>query len=176
VFQAYRAPKQGGDEYYAFNVLSTILSGGESSRMTKTIVDKKQQAAFAGSQPFFNEDAGLFITLALANMGVAPATLEQSIDSVVNDLKTNLVGEREFQKVKNQITTDLVASNGTMAGIAESLANYEVYFGDANLINTELEKYNKVTREDVLKVAQKYLNKDNRVVLYYLPKEKTATK
>jgi len=176
VFQAYRAPKQGGDEYYAFNVLSTILSGGESSRMTKTIVDKKQQAAFAGSQPFFNEDAGLFITLALANMGVTPATLEQSIDSVVNDLKTNLVGEREFQKVKNQITTDLVASNGTMAGIAESLANYEVYFGDANLINTELEKYNKVTREDVLKVAQKYLNKENRVVLYYLPKEKTATK
>jgi predicted Zn-dependent peptidase len=176
VFQAYRAPKQGGDEYYAFNVLSTILSGGESSRMTKTIVDKKQQAAFAGSQPFFNEDAGLFITLALANMGVTPATLEQSIDSVVNDLKTNLVGEREFQKVKNQITTDLVASNGTMAGIAESLANYEVYFGDANLINTELEKYNKVTREDVLKVAQKYLNKDNRVVLYYLPKEKSATK
>jgi predicted Zn-dependent peptidase len=176
VFQAYRAPKQGGDEYYAFNVLSTILSGGESSRMTKTIVDKKQQAAFAGSQPFFNEDAGLFITLALANMGVAPATLEQSIDSVVNDLKINLVGEREFQKVKNQITTDLVASNGTMAGIAESLANYEVYFGDANLINTELEKYNKVTREEVLKVAQKYLNKDNRVVLYYLPKEKTTTK
>jgi predicted Zn-dependent peptidase len=176
VFQAYRAPKQGGDEYYAFNVLSTILSGGESSRMTKTIVDKKQQAAFAGSQPFFNEDAGLFITIALANMGVTPATLEQSIDSVVNDLKTNLVGEREFQKVKNQITTDLVASNGTMAGIAESLANYEVYFGDANLINTELEKYNKVTREDVLKVAQKYLNKENRVVLYYLPKEKTATK
>ena len=176
VFQAYRAPKQGGDEYYAFNVLSTILSGGESSRMTKTIVDKKQQAAFAGSQPFFNEDAGLFITLALANMGVAPAALEQSIDSVVNELKTNLVGEREFQKVKNQITTDLVASNGTMAGIAESLANYEVYFGDANLINTELEKYNKVTREDVLKVAQKYLNKENRVVLYYLPKEKTATK
>jgi predicted Zn-dependent peptidase len=176
VFQAYRAPKQGGDEYYAFNVLSTILSGGESSRMTKTIVDKKQQAAFAGSQPFFNEDAGLFITLALANMGVAPATLEQSIDSVVNDLKINLVGEREFQKVKNQITTDLVASNGTMAGIAESLANYEVYFGDANLINTELEKYNKVTREEVLKVAQKYLNKDNRVVLYYLPKENTTTK
>jgi predicted Zn-dependent peptidase len=49
-----------------------------------------------------------------------------------------------------------------------------VYFGDANLINTELEKYNKVTREDVLKVAKKYLNKENRVVLHYLPKEKTT--
>ena len=92
----------------------------------------------------------------------------------MNDLKNNLVGEREFQKVKNQITTELVSSKATMAGIAESLANNEVYFGDANLINTELEKYNKVTRADVLKVAQQYLNKDNRVVLYYLPKPTTA--
>ena len=176
VFQAYRAPKQGGDEYYAFNVLSTILSGGESSRMNKTLVDKKQQAVAAQSAPFFNEDEGLFITLAIANMGVKIETLELSMDSIVNDLKTDLVGEREFQKVKNQITTQIVTSNGTMAGIAESLANNEVYFGDANLINTELDKYNKVTRQDVLNVAKKYLNKDNRVVLYYVPKEKATTK
>ena len=176
VFQAYRAPKQGGDEYYAFNVLSTILSGGESSRMNKTLVDKKQQAVAAQSAPFFNEDEGLFITLAIANMGVKIEALELSMDSIVNDLKTDLVGEREFQKVKNQITTQIVTSNGTMAGIAESLANNEVYFGDANLINTELDKYNKVTRQDVLNVAKKYLNKDNRVVLYYVPKEKATTK
>ncbi|MSP07619.1 MAG: insulinase family protein [Chitinophagaceae bacterium] len=176
VFQAYRAPKQGGDEYYAFNVLSTILSGGESSRMNKTLVDKKQQAVAAQSAPFFNEDEGLFITLAIANMGVKIESLELSMDSIVNDLKIDLVGEREFQKVKNQITTQIVTSNGTMAGIAESLANNEVYFGDANLINTELDKYNKVTRQDVLNVAKKYLNKDNRVVLYYVPKEKATTK
>jgi zinc protease len=176
VFQAYRAPKQGGEEYYAFNVLSNILSGGESSRMNKTLVDNKQLAAAAQSVPFFNEDGGVFIALAIANAGVKANTLEQSMDSVVSDLKTNLVGEREFQKVKNQITTELVASKGTMAGIAENLANFEVYFGDANLVNTELDKYNKVTREDVLKVAKKYLNKDNRVVLYYVPKAKPATK
>jgi predicted Zn-dependent peptidase len=109
-------------------------------------------------------------------MGVKIEELEKSMDSVVNELKTELVGEREFQKVKNQITTSLVTGNATMAGIAESLANNEVYFGDANLINTELDKYNKVTRQDVLNVAKKYLNKDNRIVLYYLPKEKPATK
>jgi predicted Zn-dependent peptidase len=174
VLHAYRAPKQGGDEYYAFNVLSTILSGGASSRMNKTLVDNKQLAVAAQSVPFFNEDDGLFIALTIANMGVKVETLEESMDSVVNGLKLGLVGEREFQKVKNQITTDLVDSKATMAGIAESLANNEVYFGDANLINTELEKYNKVTREDVLKVAKKYLNKENRVVLHYLPKEKTT--
>jgi len=174
VLHAYRAPKQGGDEYYAFNVLSTILSGGASSRMNKTLVDNKQLAVAAQSVPFFNEDDGLFIALTIANMGVKVETLEENMDSVVNGLKLELVGEREFQKVKNQITTDLVNSKATMAGIAESLANNEVYFGDANLINTELERYNKVTREDVLKVAKKYLNKDNRVVLHYLPKEKTT--
>lgn len=176
VFQAYRAPKQGGDEYYAFNVLSTILSGGESSRMNKSLVDAKQLAAAAQSVPYFNEDEGVLITLAIANMGVKADVLEKNMDSVVADLKTNLVTEREFQKVKNQITTEWVASKGTMAGIAENLANFEVYFGDANLVNTELEKYNKVTREDVLKVAKKYLNKENRVVLYYVPKSKAATK
>ena len=174
VLHAYRAPKQGGDEYYAFNLLSTILSGGASSRMNKTLVDTKQLAVAAQSVPFFNEDDGLFIALTIANMGVKVETLEASMDSVVNELKLELVGEREFQKVKNQITTALVDSKATMAGIAESLANNEVYFGDANLINTELEKYNKVTREDVLKVAKKYLNKENRVALHYLPKEKTT--
>ena len=176
VLQAYRAPKQGGNEYYAFNVLSNILSGGASSRMNKTLVDNKQLAAAAQSVPFFNEDEGLFISLAIANMGVKIDTLEKNMDSIISDLKTSLVGEREFQKVKNQITTELVNSKASMAGIAESLANNEVYFGDANLINTELDKYNKVTRKDVLNVAKKYLNKENRVVLYYLPKEKTTAK
>lgn len=172
VIQAYRAPKQGSDEYYAFRMLSTILSGGASSRMNKTLVDQKQIALQAFAFPFFNEDAGLFINFAIANMGVKPETLEPAIDSVVNELKTTLVTEREFQKVKNQVETAFVSGNATMAGIAESLANYEVYFGDANLINTELARFQKVTREDILNVAKKYLNKDNRVVLYYVAKGK----
>jgi predicted Zn-dependent peptidase len=172
VIQAYRAPKQGSEEYYAFRMLSTILSGGASSRMNKVLVDQKQIALQCAAVPFFNEDAGLFINFAIANMGVKPETLEPAIDSVVNELKTTLVTEKEFQKVKNQVATSFVSANATMAGIAESLANYEVYFGDADLINTELARYQKVTREDILNVAKKYLNKDNRVVLYYIAKGK----
>jgi len=58
-----------------------------------------------------------------------------------------------------------------MIGIAEGLANYEMYYGDANLINTELERYLKVTKEDIQRVAKKYFVPSNRVILYYLPKE-----
>ena len=170
VIQAYRAPSQTSDEYYAFQMLSSVLSGGPSSRMNKTLVDDRQLAVAALSLPYFAEDAGLVINYAIANMGVNPMALEKVVDSVVNNLTTNLISEREFQKVKNQLQTSFVTSNATMAGIAESLANYEVYFGDANLINTALNRYNKVTREDILNVAKKYFTKDNRVVLYYVPK------
>ena len=172
VFQGYRAPKQGSDEYYAFNMLATVLSGGRSSRMTKSIVEDKQLAVQAAALPVFSESAGLFVTYAIANMGVKVDSLEMAMDAEINKIKTVLVSEREFQKVKNQIQSQFVSANSSMAGIAESLANYEVYFGDANLINTEIDRYQKVTREDMMNVAKKYLIKDNRVVLHYLPKSK----
>jgi predicted Zn-dependent peptidase len=170
VVQAYRSPKQGSDEYYAFNVLSTLLSGGNSSRMNKYIVDEKQLAVQAGAFNYALEDAGLFITFGIANMNIKPEDLEKEIQVVIDGVKNKMVDEREFVKVKNQITTEFVTKNATMAGIAETLANYQVYFGDANLINTEINRYNKVTREDLMNVAKKYLNKDNRVTLYYVPK------
>jgi predicted Zn-dependent peptidase len=175
VIQAYRAPAQGTPEYYAFRVLGTVLSGGPSSRLNKALIDKKQEAVFAQAFPFFLEDAGLFMTLAVANQGVKPEVLERSMDSVVSGLRTQLVSDKEFQKVKNQIEADFVSTNSSVAGIAESLANYEVYFGDANLINTEIERFRKVTKQDLLDVAKKYLVKENRVVLYYVPKSKKAS-
>jgi len=170
VVMSYRSPKQGSDEYYAFNVLSTLLSGGNSSRLNKYIVDEKQLAVAAGAFNYALEDAGLFIIYGIANMNIQPADLEKEIQVVIDGVKNKMVDEHEFTKVRNQITTEFVTRNSTMAGIAETLANYQVYFGDANLINTEINKYNKVTREDLLRVAKKYLNADNRVVLYYVPK------
>ena len=172
ILQAYRTPKQGTEDYYTFNVLSTILSGGESSRMQKILVNQKQLALAAAAFPFALEDAGMFIVYSLPNMGNSVIDLESSMDSVINDLKENLVSEKEFQKVMNQIQSSFVQKNSSMAGIAESLANYEVYFNDANLINNEIDRFKKVTRQDLQNAAKKYLTKDNRVVLTYVPKKK----
>jgi zinc protease len=172
VLQSYRMPKQGSNDYYTFRVMSTLLSGGQSSRMTKIMVNQKQQALAAAAIPFSLEDAGLFIAYALPNVGNTTESLELTMDSIINNLKTSLASDKEFQKVKNQIESDFVQSNSSMAGIAESLANYEVYFNDANLINTEIERFKKVTKEDVMNAAKKYLTKENRVVLTYVPKKK----
>ena len=127
-----------------------------------------QVAAFP--QP--SEDPGLFIVLGLANMGLEIDDLEKAMDVEIEKMLNELITEREFQKVRNQIENDFITGNSTVAGIAESLADYHVYFGDANLINTEIDRYMKVTREDLMHVAKQYLTKENRVVLYYLPKEK----
>jgi len=74
-------------------------------------------------------------------------------------LKNELISEREFQKLRNQIESQFVQGNSSMAGIAESLANYHMYFGDADLINTEINKYLAVTKEDIMAAATEKLRK-----------------
>jgi predicted Zn-dependent peptidase len=169
VIQSYRIPAQGTEDYYAINLLTTLLSGGESSRFTKEIKDKEQKALFVGSFPLALEQPGVFIAFGIANMGTKPEDLEAAMTREIEKVQNNLIGEQEFQKLKNQTEAEFVTRNASVAGIAESLANYEMYFGDANLINAEIERYNKVTREDIQRVARKYLTKENRLMLYYLP-------
>ncbi|SNS96757.1 Predicted Zn-dependent peptidase [Ekhidna lutea] len=170
VFQAYRMAEQGSDDYYAMQMLTTLLSGGQSSRFQKEIVDNKEIAAFVGSFPFALEEGGLFISLGLVNVGNTPEELEEAMIEEIDRVKNEEISDREFQKLQNQIENDFVSSNSTMRGIAESLADYHVYYGDANLINSEIERYMAVTKEDIKRVAKKYLTPDNRVTLYYLPK------
>lgn len=171
VIMAYHTPAQGTPEYYAVNMLATLLSQGKSSRMQKSIVDKQQKALFAGAFPVPSEDPGLALMFGITNMGVAPKDLETAMDVEFERTKNELISEEEFQKLRNQIENDFVGGNTKMVGIAENLANYHVYYKDANLINTEIDRYLKVTREDIQKAAKKFLTKENRVVLYYLPKQ-----
>jgi predicted Zn-dependent peptidase len=170
VIMAYHMPAQGTPDYYALNMLSTLLSSGQSSRLQKNVVDKKQKALVVGSFPLPTEDPGLYLMFGIANMGVQPNDLESAIEEEITRVKNELVDEKEFQKLKNQIEDDFVSKNATAQGRAEALANYHVYFKDTHLINNEIERYNKVKPEDLRRVANQYLTKENRVVLYYLPK------
>lgn len=173
VIQAYRMPASGTPDFYAIQMLTNYLSSGESSKLVKSVVDKQQKAMYVGAFPFAMEDDGLFLIFGIANMGVTADSLEMAINKVIDEAKKQDLSENDLQKLKNQAENDFVSQNSTLAGIAENLANYSVYFGDANLINTEIDRYMKVTREDIKRVANQYIKKENRVVLYYLPKPET---
>jgi zinc protease len=170
VIMSYHIPAQGTPDSYALSMLTTLLSDGQSSRMYKSIVDQQQKALQVMSFPFTREDPCLFLIFGLVNMGVEPAVLGKAIDAEIEKVQTTQISDAEFQKLRNKVENDFVTGNSTMAGIAENLANYHVYFNDANLINTEIERYMKVTPADLQRVAQKYLTRENRVVLTYLPK------
>lgn len=170
VVYSYRIPAQGTDDFYAVSMLNTLLSGGQSSRLNKAVVDEKQLAVFSGSFPFELEDPGVALAFGIANMGVEPMTLQAAMDEEFESVQNELISEREFEKLRNQRESSFITANARIAGIAESLANYHMYYGDTELINTELERYMAVTREDIQRVAKKYFNENNRVVLHYLPK------
>ncbi len=176
VMMGYHSPAQGTPDAYAVDMLAQILSQGKSSRMQKSIVDEQQKALFVGAFPFPSENPGLSLMFGITNVGVNPKDLEDAINTEVEKLQDSLITKKEFQKLRNQIENDMISQNAKVEGIAENLANYFVYYGDANLINTEINRYMKVTREDIQRVAKKYFRKDNRVVLYYLPKQKKEKK
>jgi zinc protease len=170
VFVSYHAPAQNTRDAYALQMINYILSGGASSRMNKNIVEKKELAVSAFSFNFPLEDPGLLMAAAIATLDADPDEVLAAIDEEIERIKTELVSEEEFQTVKNQLENQFFSSNSSMAGIAESLANSHVYYGDANKINTRLDNYAAITKEDLKDVANKYFTQDKRVILYFLPK------
>jgi zinc protease len=170
VFMAYHMPAQGTKDSYALDMLTTLLSGGESSRLTKRLVDKDKLAVQVASFPFPLEDPGLFLMLAVANAGKSLREVENVMQEEIERVKNEQMSESEFSKIRNQRESGFIQKNATVQGKAMQLANYYLFFGDANLINKEIDRYMEVTRGDVQRVARQYLANSNRVVLYYLPK------
>ncbi|OEK06196.1 M16 family metallopeptidase [Roseivirga misakiensis] len=170
VVQGYRMPPQGTEDYYALQVVTQLLSGGQSSRFQKVLVDEKRMALGFQVLPLPLEDGGLFINFALPNQGYEVSDLSDEMDNIIEEVKAGLIPEREFQKLKNRIENNFISNFSSGRSIAENMANYKVYFGDAGLINTEIERYRKVTREDLLRVANKYFVPENKVVLTFRPK------
>jgi zinc protease len=175
VFMAYGMPGETDSDAYAMQLLTQVLSGGASARLQSRFIDQEEMALSVASFPYVLEDAGIFILLGLPQIGKSLDSLIIGLDEETTRVKNELITEREYEKALNQIESSFIQSNGSMSGIAESLANYHVYYGDANLINNEIERYRSVTREDIQRVAQKYLDLEKRVKLIYLPKDQAQS-
>jgi len=170
VIQAYNLPPKKHKDSHALSMLSTYLTGGNSSLLTKEVVDKQQKAVGVAAFPLDLEDGGVFLLYGIANMGVSADSLEYAIDQQLNKVITNGISEDDFQKLQAQVENAVVSRHASVAGIAESLAEAKTFFDDADEVNREMDKYNAVSRADIQRVAKEYLGKDGRVVLYYLPK------
>ncbi len=174
IIQAYKIPALGDDDYYAVDLLNKVLSKGQSSRLYKELVDNQQKAMQVSSFSLGLQQPGVTLAFALPNAGVDNGELEQGMINEVEKLQNELISEKEFQKLKNQVENDFVNNSRRLASVAEDLASDYTYFKDTELINKELGKYLAVTREDIQRVAQKYYTKENRVVIYYLPDSQKA--
>ena len=171
VIGAYRTPSQKSRDSYILNMISSYLSGGKSSVLYKKLVDEKKMALAVQAVNISQEDYGIYALFALPLGDVSLDTLLAEMDEELVKLQTELISERDYQKLQNQFENQFVNSNSSIAGIAGSLATYYMLYDDVNLINNEIDIYRSITREEIMATAKKYLNPNQRLELEYLPKK-----
>lgn len=171
ILMGYRTPAQTERDAYVLDMISTYLSDGKSSKLYKKLVDEQKQAlqvfAFNGSQ----EDYGAYILGALPVGETSLADIITEIDEEIVKIQSELISERDHQKLLNKFENQFVNSNSSIAGIANSLARYYMLYDDTSLINNQIDIYRAISREEIKDVATKYLQTSQRVELEYLPEE-----
>ncbi len=169
VMIAYHVPESGSPDYYPLRVLQTVLFSGQSSRMYQRIVDKGQLAIsiYGGSGTSF--DPTLFTISAQPKAGVAPEAVEKAVYEELTKLAAEPVSEHELQRAKNILLADFYRQQKTINGRAGGLGMYEVYFGDYRKVYTVPDEFNKVTAQDLERVAKQYFTEKNRTVATLVP-------
>ena len=168
---SYRTPSMKDRDAFVLDMISSILSGGKSSRLYKRMVDDKKVSLQVQAVNLSLEDYSAYIILSLPLGENTLETLYSNIDEEIEKLKSELISEREFEKLQNIFENNFVNSNASMAGIANSLARNYMLYENTNLINSNLDIYKSISREEIMEVANKYLKKDSRVIIDYMPVE-----
>ena len=169
IVAAYRIPSMKTKDARILELISTLLSNGKSSILYKKIVDDKKMALQIGAFTMQQEDYGMYILYGLPQGENSTTSILKEVDDEILKLQTDLISERDFQKLQNKIENDFVNNNATVEGIAENLASYYLLYGDVNLINSDMDFYRSITREDIRTAAKTYLNSNQRLLLDYIP-------
>jgi len=160
----YHVPDAKSKDFYALVLLKEILSNGKSSRLHKALVEDKQLATMVSASYDESFDPTLFFVYAMSAKENGDSILEQEIYTEIEKIKTGGVGERELQKVKNQKLMEFYNQIETINGKSNNIGTYEVFFGDYKKMFDAPSEYNKVTANDIKRVANEYLKKRNRTV------------
>lgn len=174
---AYRTPSMKTRDARILDMISSYFTDGKSSKLYKKIVDDKKMALQIGAFNYSQEDYGTYILYGLPMKPATITDLTREVDEEILKLQTELISEKDYRKLQNKFENDYVSNNSSVEGIASNLATYYLLYGDVNLINTEINIYRSITREEIRETAKKYLNTNQRVLLDYIPsQEKSGTK
>ncbi len=166
---AYHVPEARNPDATVLDLISTLLSMGQSSRLYKRMVDEEPLALAVNGQQNDALDPTLMILTIQPRNGVDPARTEKVLLEELDRLKTAEVSERELQKAKNQLLTEHYSRLKTIAGRAGLLGHYDTIFGDYNKTFTIDKAFQAVTAADIQRVAKKYFTEKNRTVATLIP-------
>ena len=166
LFMAYHMCSREDADYYAFDILSDILSNGRSSRLTRRLV--QEQKFFSSLDAYISgtRDAGLLHISGKPSAGVSLEQAEAAVRKELEELKSGFVGEQELEKVKNKFESTQIFGNINYLNVATNLAWFELT-GQAEDIDREVDNYRSVTAEQLHRVAQQTFRDENGIVLYY---------
>jgi zinc protease len=175
VYMAFHIPEEGHPDYYAMALLSDVFSNGESSRLFQRLVYTKKIAKDVISYVLNLENPGLLWISSTGMKSVTADSIENEILYEIDRIGDMPITDRELQKVKNQTEATMTFGRQRADQKADLLAHYAAIRGSTVMINTEIERFLSVTVDDLHSVAQKYLSKDNRTIVHYLPKQRQDT-
>lgn len=155
--------------YYVSDLITEILGGGGSSRLFQSLVKEKKLFSNIECYHFGTTDAGLLTIEGKLVKGVKVLNAELAINAELEKLKQEKISEAELKKVKNKTESMIAFEDMSLMNRANSLAYYEL-LGDAHLMNTELDRYNKVSVEDVRQLSNEIFTDENSSTLWYLSK------
>lgn len=167
----YLAPKGNSPDVAALQIASSIMSGGDSSRMYQELVYKQQIAQQAQFSTDIRADRGLLYFLAIMAGDKKPEDGEKALLAELKKMQTGLVTAKELAKAKNQLISQSISSRETVDGKADQIGFAEMWGGNAKTVNTYITELQSVTAQDVQRVMKKYFTDTNRVVIYYTNKE-----
>lgn len=169
IYKAYKMCARRDKEYHTVDIISDILSRGNSSRLYKSLVKDKQLFGEINAYVMGDLDKGLFVISGKLSDGVSMEDAEKGIQAEIERLRNEAVNETELQKCKNKIESTLTFSETDILTKATNLAISEL-LGDADLINQEIDRYSEVTADMILDQANKILKEENCSTLYYRKK------
>jgi predicted Zn-dependent peptidase len=167
IYKTWHMSSRFEQDYYATDLLTDILGGGASSRLYQALVKEKQLFAQINCYHFGSLDKGLFTIEGQLVKGVEMKHAEDAIEFELNKVRTELIDERELQKVKNKTESVMAFEDMSVMNRAGSLAFYEL-LGDGNLMNEEFKKYQDVTTADLQRIANDVLKDTNSNTIWYM--------